>query len=689
MISLVLVVTLGLGAVAITRESQSSAEGESPWTTATGGLEVARDVDVLSPTEVWAVGSSLARYDGQLWRVVDQEEVSGGWNAIDLVAPGEGWAVGEERAVPIRGGLPGPPVELPAISLQGLALEDAATGWAVGLTGVGWGEHDGVIFRLSGGIWQMDHRFTGRSLFGIWLAGPGQAWAVGESGLTAALDAGGWHEVPAVTRYPLLAVSGSDRDDIWAVGGRDADFNGRGAHGVLLHYDGNSWKLVAEQDREAWADVAFDTGHGFLAGALGTIMTLDAGTWRELPKRVPAWDYQPVNALALLPGLAEAWVAVDDGLVYRVTPDDVAPAKVNGDLTGVTFSDTGRGWAVGSRPALRYTEARWSDEPPDSLLNDANDVDVAAPNLAWAVGDGGLILRWDGAGWQREASPTTMALQRVRAVSPTLAWAIGNDETRSFPTATPRRSGAPGSPSAPSGDGPGCHSVLLRFDGHAWETVWDRTGGSEVCVYDVDGSTADSVWLASHHGVWRWQDGTWTEARISSTDSQPSVAVGVVSPRSVWLTHGYGLFHWNGSCWRAQTYLGRGLTRMRVAPDGTGWAVGYNGYVLHLDQEQWRIVRGPADWLAHGVPQSLFGVALSGPPGDEMLWAVGSDRTILRSPMVEAARRPAVTPQPTTAVPPLPPWYSTATPSASPPAGSVPAAFCAPAARAFLPAVDR
>ena len=45
----------------------------------------------------------------------------------------------------------------------------------------------------------------------------------------------------------------------------------------------------------------------------------------------------------------------------------------------------------------------------------------------WAVGDSGIIIRWDGSNWENVTSPTTKHLFSVDMINSTDGWAVGSD----------------------------------------------------------------------------------------------------------------------------------------------------------------------------------------------------------------------------------------------------------------------
>ena len=96
-------------------------------------------------------------------------------------------------------------------------------------------------------------------------------------------------------------------------------------------------------------------------------------------------------------------------------------------------------------------------------------------NDVWAVGDGGIIIRWDGTSWNNVTSPVpvTKTLFSVNMVNSTNGWAVGSD---------------------------GC---IIHWDGASWSNVTSPTGAWLSCVNMV--SSTDG-WIVGADGIYRWQE---------------------------------------------------------------------------------------------------------------------------------------------------------------------------------------
>jgi hypothetical protein len=217
------------------------------WTTAPPvGLPVTsvgaefRDVTVLSPTDVWAVGAwwdtqnhpLTAHWDGRGWTVVPAPPTSSATTlnltAVDATSDKDMWAVGSVQSSVLVGSIPAtlamhydgaawsvvPTPAAPTGSksvLKDVDMLSASDGWAVGQTALGTKPAQALILR-----WQ----------------------------------AGQWTQVPApattASLTELNSVYARAADDVWAVG---SQLLPSGATAVLvMHFDGVAWQPVSIPD---------------------------------------------------------------------------------------------------------------------------------------------------------------------------------------------------------------------------------------------------------------------------------------------------------------------------------------------------------------------------------------------------------------------------------------------------------
>ena len=188
----------------------------------------------------------------------------------------------------------------------------------------------------------------------------------------------------------------------WAVGGTCDIYgtrSGDGCPGVgyVLSWDGAKWRQVlTPPDTGTLASVfAVSANDVWAVGLDATIIHWDGVSWVTATSPVGTID---IFSVFVLPGGMDGWaVGVDSGA-----------AKI------LRWSGT---WPFGA----------WSAFTAPASAQELRGVFLLSPTEGWAVGTGGTIFRWDGAGWIdiSAGSPTNEDLFSIFALSPTDAWAVG------------------------------------------------------------------------------------------------------------------------------------------------------------------------------------------------------------------------------------------------------------------------
>ncbi len=194
---------------------------------------------------------------------------------------------------------------------------------------------------------------------------------------------------------------------------------------------------------------------------------------------------------------------------------------------------------------------------------------------AWAVGDGGTIVMWDGSSWSTVNSPTTMNLYSVVFTEAANGWAVG---------------------------GSGDKGVILHYNG-TW-ALWDQVSFSgepglmdsiNSTLYgvnmDTDGQTG---WAVGSNGValmWSGAENTWYGFTDVSTNTLRSVAM-MHGMADAWIVGDGGtILHWDGAKFNTMTsgttenlYTIKLLNSTNaVAAGGSG----NSGVVLMLSDGMW------------------------------------------------------------------------------------------------------
>jgi hypothetical protein len=262
-------------------------------------------VSASGARDVWAVGMRrnlgqlIEHWDGVRWRVSTTPQPGGILHAVATRTPRDVWAVGTRKQGPGFGTLiehwngtrwqvvasPSPHVargQRRYAILQAVTATSSTDVWAVGSSVIG------VPATAS------------RTLIERW---NGQRWTIVPS---PNVTSGG------VTNDFLFSVSGSRRDDVWAVGSwgdyLPGGFGGKGDHPLTLHWDGRRWSRGATpalRQRGLLSSVAATDGRAWAVGDRGLqphqhtlIERFDGKGWSVVPSP-PGFS---LNAVSARPG---------------------------------------------------------------------------------------------------------------------------------------------------------------------------------------------------------------------------------------------------------------------------------------------------------------------------------------------------------------------------------------------------
>jgi hypothetical protein len=340
---------------------------------------------------------------------------------------------------------------------------------------------------------------------------------MGTAALAVAEDAA-WGEVPSPNasdlQNELAGISAASGADIWAVGrynsGRPPTVTGRDT--LALHWDGASWKIVSTPN-PTWPGADFFTlddvvalatpdawavGHVADFGGLKSTTLIehwDGASWKIVLSPNPAGSNLPNQLYAVdAAGPQDVWAVGSSG-----SPSRPLILRFNGSrwvtvrnqcrvgLNGVDVLSSSQIWAVGASTTCRYDGTSWKVVPSpqprgafQEISYNLQDVSVAAPDAAWAVGHrvistgesltfSSLIEQWDGTSWTRITDIPGQTLSGVLALTPNDVWAVGTDGTR---------------------------GIVLHWDGVRWSQVPSPTPGDSGRLADLTAVGTDHLWAA-------------------------------------------------------------------------------------------------------------------------------------------------------------------------------------------------
>ncbi len=257
------------------------------------------------------------------------------------------------------------------------------------------------------------------------------------------------------------------------------------------------------------------------------------------------------------------------------------------------------------------------------------DVWANGPADAWAVGSDGIIMRWDGTGWFRFASPVQRNLNGVCGCAGDRAWAVGADGVLTWDGLSwELDAGTPGDDPLSDiwcqcGDpvhlyAVGPDGIIYHHDGTGWAI---EVSGVVEDLNRVWAANPDEAWAVGRRGTMiHRQAGTWQPVALS-TDHELNGVWGTAADR-VWAVGTFGtVLAWDGLSWTEEPSEGGSIFMDLWGWPATDayWIVG-NWAVLQRQADQWNRIDLPG-----GMPQLT---ALDG-TGPDDIWAVGEAGNVM------------------------------------------------------------
>jgi len=412
-------------------------------------------------------------------------------------------------------------------------------------------------------------------------------WAVGDNGTILFHDGLSWSHQDSNVNPDLSGVSALSDDSIWAVGN----------YGSVLHFDGAMWAPQNSGTRRDLYDVfALDTTHVWAAGE-GVILFYDGTDWSEAAHTL----LSPKS----ISGTGSDFVLAVGGFeIHRFNGDrwvldHTSPHRLNG-VYAFTYDGNNCAWAVGDNGhALYYDGTSWTENTTgDTYSRNLLDVVAFGPDEAWAVGQKGVIYRYTGS-WIDETWSDEVTLRSICALTRDEIWVAGDGETILFyngldPWAKQHHgsahlggiSGAGGNSVYAVGDG----EKILHLEGGSWKDV--SPSHTPVNLKGVSAATAANVWTVGDKGAILYYDGSIWLPQDSGTDKD-LYGVAAFDASHVWAVGDSGtILHYNGFAWQAQT---SGTNKkiygvVAVAEDGA-CAVGEDKYAYFYSGGKWQAVK--------------------------------------------------------------------------------------------------
>lgn len=465
-----------------------------------------------APDDVWIAGSGVLRWNGAAYRD------PGGILGVVLSIAGSGrdniWLANTDNA---------------ALRWDGSQFERHCFRGSMGVCqdiqgyvrslwvpgpGRAWAGGEGKIFRWDGTAWASETIAAGFGVFtGLWgSGGPGSEdiWATARQ--IARRQNGAWAQVVlAGVTTQAIGVWGSAADDVWLVGlGGQILHHGPSGLRTEPRVSSTHLNAVSGADRElVWA-----VGEG------GTTLRLAPGRSTAVTGALDTESVRDVWAASATDVwvVGDAGVARHDGVSLRREQD---PAfEGTSGFASVWGSAPDDVWLVGKRGERVHWDGKTYSRA-GSAATRPNAISGSARDNVWVVGGGGYCERWDGAVWTPRATGTTEDLHAVWSRSPTEVIVGGQrgtlmrwDGTRFAPAMLAPGDLGPGDRIEDIWGGPAAGDLIwavtdtgkhISYEGGSWQ-VRVELGG--IPLYGIWGSARDDVWVVGARGVLGRYDGT-------------------------------------------------------------------------------------------------------------------------------------------------------------------------------------
>jgi photosystem II stability/assembly factor-like uncharacterized protein len=233
--------------------------------------------------------------------------------------------------------------------------------------------------------WMAEETGVSTPLYGIWGYDSRNIFAVGQSGKIVRYDGTIWNS------YQLGSF---DLHDVWGSSG--ADVFTVGTVGTIYHFNGTNWSPstspTAEDLHGIWGDSATNI---YAVGSSGAILHY-AGSWSLMKS--------PVTER-----LEDVWGSSSSNIFAVGSPRLVGSTRYYTILRW-----NGSSWGVMTTPSV-----------PAGKSGRLRSVWGSSGSNVYAVGDDGVILRYNGAAWAAMSSGTTNPLYGVWGTASTNVYAVG------------------------------------------------------------------------------------------------------------------------------------------------------------------------------------------------------------------------------------------------------------------------
>ena len=467
-----------------------------------------------------------------------------------------------------------------------------------------WGTSDGDVYavgpngridRYDGAAWQTMTSGTTKHLHSVWGTSTGDVYAVGDSGTILRGVRGANVQVTATGGPTLTALGATKRLVATAVAPGSGFVEG-------VSYTWTSVNpAVATVDSTGLVTAVANGGTAITATAPGGASAVLGVTVQQVPAYLSTGNGPVLSGVGSswqasasafdsrgnpIPGVTVTWGSLNPSVATVDPVTGVVTAVSAGQVVITATAGSATGWWTVQVDAFQGQPVNlWA--PMSSPVNTPlEDVWGASVSDVFAVGEGGVILHFDGRDWSRMSSGSSADLHSVWGLSGTLVYAGGSNGT------------------------------LLRYDGATWSPV---PTGVSFQIEAVWGNRDDNKWVGGTGGGLLQSDGLTLVPQVSGTSETLLGLYGVGSVFGVGV-HGT-ILRLDGNHWSpVASGTTSDLTGVWASNPSDYHAVGLSGTVLSSDGSAW----SPG---TSGTSADLLDVWGADLPD---VYAVGAAGTILR-----------------------------------------------------------
>lgn len=481
-----------------------------------------------------------------------------------------------------------------------------------------WGSSASDIFgvgfqmaRWNGSSWTYTNSPTSQTLRAVWGSSSSQVFAGGDGGVLARFNGTSWSTMTSPVTSAIRGISGSGPSFALAVT----------ASNQVLHWNGTNW--TAQTTPALFLNGVW-VSSPTLAFAVGgnSVFRFNGSTWSS--ETVPALQANLTSVWGSSP--TDVYAAGSGGVVLHYDGSSwvQVPRVTGGEALAVTGSGstafvTGKNFVA---TASRSAQTLLAYAPQ---LNAVWAVDA---NTAFAVGESGIVWRYNNGAWQRLDTGVLYALKDVWAPSANRVFAVGE--------------GASGG------------AAMLQYDGSTWSEVTLPSTGFLASISGV--SSTQAVAMSRFSPLLTWDGSSW-QAAAGTTPSDNASAIWGTSPTdylvvgssgyaarfdgvsltpiasvpsqralvSVWGsgpsnyyagTNNGELFRFNGTSWSQIIVPNAGAWRVWGSGASSLYTLSLNGLIGRYDGTTWTQLRAVSGddvfWDLHGTSNRLFAVGDGG-----------------------------------------------------------------------------